>query len=64
LIFYTTDLQNWTQIPGVLNQLVVGDFNNDGRSDLAGLTTNGLIFYTTDLQNWTKIPGVLQELAQ
>ena len=63
LIFYTTDLQNWTQIPGVLNQLVVGDFNGDGISDLAGITPNGNILYTIDFQNWAQIPGVLSQLV-
>jgi hypothetical protein len=61
-IYYTTDLQNWTYIPGVLAQQVVGDFNGDGHSDLGGLTSTGQIYYTTDLQTWNDIPGVLAEL--
>jgi len=63
-IYYYTN--QWTQIPGVLDQLVVGDFSMwmDGKSDLAGLTSNGLIFYTTDRSTWTQIPGVLEELVK
>jgi len=61
-IYYTADLQNWVNIPGVLAQRVAGDFNGDGYADLAGLTSAGQIYYTTDLQNWTNIPGVLAEL--
>jgi len=53
-VWFTTNLRTWTQIPGVLSQLVVGDFNRDGRSELAGLTSGGsMVFYTTDLQTWT-----------
>jgi len=63
LIFYTTNRSTWTQIPGALNQLVVGDFNGDDLSDLAGLTSNGLIFYTTNRSTWTQIPGVLNQLV-
>jgi len=61
-IYYTTDLQNWVNIPGVLAQRVVGDFNGDGYADLAGLTSAGHIYYTTNLQTWTNIPGMLAEL--
>jgi hypothetical protein len=38
------------------------DFDGDGFSDLAGLTSNGLIFYTTNRSTWTQIPGVLDQL--
>jgi hypothetical protein len=62
-IYYTTDLQTWTQIPGVLSQLVVGDFDGNGFSDLAGLTSVGTIYYTTNLSNWAQIPGVLNQLV-
>jgi hypothetical protein len=48
----------------VLTQLVVGDFNKDGQSDLAGLNSVGNIFYTTDLATWTNIVGVLVELVE
>src|SRR4030067_916697 len=62
-VFYTTDLQTMTQIPGVLRQLVSGDFNGDGQSDLAGLTSDGKIYYTTTRSTWTQIPGVLNQLV-
>jgi len=63
-VYYTTDLQTWTYVPGVLAQWVVGDFNGDGHSDFAGLTSAGYIYYTTNLQTWTNIPGVLAELVE
>jgi hypothetical protein len=47
----------------LLTQLVVGDFNGDGRSDLAGINS-GYIYYTTDLVHWTNIPGLLTQLAK
>ncbi|MEI2781994.1 MAG: hypothetical protein V9H25_12380 [Candidatus Competibacter sp.] len=40
-IYYSTNLATWTNIPGRLNKLVAGDFNGDGKADLAGLTTAG-----------------------
>ena len=61
--YYTTNLIAWNYIPGVLNKLVAGDINGDGKTDLAGLTASGLIFYTTNLSNWTNIPGQLNRLA-
>ena len=36
--------QTWINIPGALAQLVAGDFNGDGKADLAGLAGNGQIF--------------------
>ena len=62
-IFYTTDLQTWTSIPGVLEQLVAGYFDEDGLSDLAGINSNGHVFYTTNLATWINIPGVLTQLV-
>ena len=62
-VFYTTDLQTMTQIPGVLEQLVSGDFNGDGQSDLAGLTSDGKIYYTTNRLTWAQIPGSLTQLV-
>ncbi len=61
-IFYTTDLATWTNIPGGLTSLVVGDFDNDGTDDLAGLN-GGRIYYTTDLATWTRIPDQLSSLV-
>ncbi|MDS4026269.1 MAG: hypothetical protein RKO25_04655, partial [Candidatus Contendobacter sp.] len=40
-VYYTYSFINWTHVPGQLNQLQVGDFNGDGRDDLAGLASNG-----------------------
>jgi hypothetical protein len=47
----------------VLAQLVVGDFNGDGRADLAGLTSAGGIYYSTNLATWNYIPGQLNKLV-
>ena len=62
-IYYTTDLNSWTRIPGTLAQLATGDFNGDGNADLAGVNGAGAIYYTTDLTNWTRIPGLLTQLV-
>ena len=62
-IYYTANLTTWTQIPGGLVQLQIGDLNGDGQGDLAGLAGNGSIWYTTNRNNWTNIPGQLNRLA-
>ena len=46
-IFYRTDMNTWTRVPGQLMEMAVGDLNGDGKSDIAGLASDGLIFYTT-----------------
>ena len=62
-IFYSTNLATWTNIPGALSKLVAGDFNGDGKADLAGLTGAGQVFYSTNLSTWRNIPGQLNRLA-
>ena len=62
-IWYTTNFSTRANIPGGLNRLVAGDFNDDGRDDLAGLAGNGTIWYTTNRATWTNIPGQLNRLA-
>jgi hypothetical protein len=42
---------------------VVGDFNGDGKSDLARITSTGSVSYTTDLLTWVKIPGSASQLV-
>jgi hypothetical protein len=42
---------------------VAGDFNGDGKADLAGLNSAGSIYYSTNLTNWTQISGALSRLA-
>ncbi len=39
------------------------DFDGDGLSDLAGITSAGSIFYTADLQTWANVPGALSQLV-
>jgi GH25 family lysozyme M1 (1,4-beta-N-acetylmuramidase) len=58
-ILYSYDLSKWNQIPGVLSQAIVGDFDGDGRYGIAGVAPDNTIWYTTDKANWTKIPGFL-----
>ncbi|MEI2741592.1 MAG: right-handed parallel beta-helix repeat-containing protein [Candidatus Competibacter sp.] len=62
-IYYSNNLTSWINIPGVLAQLVTGDFNGDGKTDLAGLTSAGNIYYTTNLTSWTYLPGILNKLV-
>ena len=62
LVFYTANLSNWASIPGILTQLVSGDFDGDGQPELAGLTSAGQVFYSTNLATWTQIPGTLAQL--
>jgi hypothetical protein len=56
------DGTTWHSIPGILASLVVGDYDGDGDTDLAGLNASGQIWYTTDMNNWQNIPGSLEEL--
>ena len=61
-VYYTEDLRTWINIPGQLAQLQIGDFNGDGKADLAGIASNGSVWYTTDLNTWVNIPGSLAQL--
>jgi len=62
-IYYSTNLKNWTRIPGALVRVVSGDFDGDGRADLAGVNSAGNIYYTLTLGPWTNIPGQLVALS-
>jgi len=63
LIWYTTDLAHWLQVPSAVTSLVVGDFNGDGKADLAAVNAWGGIYYSTDLVHWTQVPGLLTSLV-
>ncbi len=45
------------------NQKTSGDFDGDGKADLAGLNSTGTTYYTTDLTTWHNIPGTLSRLV-
>ncbi|MBK8010310.1 MAG: VCBS repeat-containing protein [Deltaproteobacteria bacterium] len=64
-LWRSSDFKNWAPVPGALQQMVVGDFNGDGRPDVAGLNdTSRSIYYTTDLgRSWTRVPGQLDRLV-
>ncbi len=62
-IYYTTNRTTWTNIPGTLHSLVVGNFNGDAYDDLAGLTSTGKVFYFTSLNRWINI-GTLSALIE
>ena len=61
-VYYTEDLRTWINIPGQLAQLQIGDFNGDGKADLAGIASNGSVWYTTNLSTWVNVPGSLAQL--
>jgi hypothetical protein len=62
-VWYTTNLNTWTQIPGTLTKIICGDFNSDGyNNDIAGLNAKGRIWYTTNRSTWTLMPGTLEEI--
>ena len=42
---------------------MAGDFNGDGKADLAGLNSAGSIYYSTNLSSWTRINGQLSRFA-
>ena len=53
----------WVNIPGTFSTLVAGDFNGDGKDELAGLTSGGTVEYTTDMATWTAMSGTYTSLA-
>jgi hypothetical protein len=61
-LWYTADMQRWTNIPGQINSLTVGNFNGGAQDGLAGLKADGSIWYTTNMASWTSIPGSLSNL--
>jgi hypothetical protein len=57
-IFISFDLATWMQVPGMLMKLLSGDFNGDGRDDIAGIGEEGDIFFTCDFgASWMEIPS-------
>jgi hypothetical protein len=58
-IYYTTNLNTWSQLPGTLANLISGNFDGTGGDDLAGLNDSGSRFYTKNLSTWAQIPGKL-----
>lgn len=58
-----TDSQDWTQIPGQLNQIVCGDLDGNGLDGVAGVTSQDMVFYTTDLLSYQYIPGYLRQIT-
>jgi subtilisin family serine protease len=62
-IWYTTNRESWSNIPGHLIQLATGDFDGNGSGDIVGIAWDKLIWYTTDKKSWTNIPGWLNRVA-
>ena len=63
-IYYTANFINWNLIPGALSQLVISNFDSDGKAnDLAGVAGDGTVWYTTNRSTWAQIPGRLSRLV-
>lgn len=58
---YTDLVYGWGVSP--LAPLVAGDFNGDGRDDLAGINSSQKVYYSVDLATWQNIPAALIQLA-
>lgn len=58
-MYYTSDLQNWSKISGLLSFITIDDINRDGKDDILGLNSAGQIYLSTDLATWQEIPGRL-----
>ena len=62
--WFTTDLSTWTQIgdiAGPFLNVITGDFDGDGRDDVAGLSEEFIIWYGTQMGiYWTPLPTSLR----
>jgi len=56
-VWYTTDMATWTNIPGLVDKLVVKDLNGDGVDDLVARASDGSIWYHDRLVHVDKRAG-------
>lgn len=54
---------SWLEVPGILHQVACGDFNGDGKTDIAGVTSTGQIFYSVDCSTWQSVSGRLSQIT-
>ncbi len=53
----------FTRVNGRLAQLTAGDINNDGQTDLIGLSSTARIWVSNDAgAHWTQVPGTLSQI--
>jgi hypothetical protein len=51
----SSNLLTFSQIPGTFTDLVSGDFNGNGRTDLAALAPNGSVWVSTSLTSFSQV---------
>jgi len=61
-VWYSYKWAPWTQVPGALTSLAIGDLNGDGTDEIAGVASDNTVWYTHNLSTWTNIPGQIREL--
>jgi len=65
-IYYSLNVTSgatWTQSPGSLEKVWIGELNGDANGNIIGLNSINQIYQTNDRVNWTNIPGLIKEIA-
>jgi len=62
-IYISYYLQNWTNIPSVLSDIQLGNFNlSRSGNEIAGINSSSNIYFTDDLYNWSHVSGALSKM--
>lgn len=62
-VYLSLDAASWTNIPGKLSQVLLGDIYDNGTNDLVGIAQDGTIWCSTGTPLWKQIPGKLNSIA-